>query len=137
MFDQEFISVEVHRIDLSCKVFYNDHLHRLAADSKIWSLKSNCVNLKTDSMYKSSNKKQLEIVNKYCATCPVRKECLTMALTNFDVDGVWGSTEDQRKDLIVKIRTQTTPFNWSQDSIQFVKQIVDGYLDDIIKEVLV
>lgn len=43
---------------------------------------------------------QLAAAKYVCSSCPVREDCLSWAMDNGEIDGVWGGTsEDERRDL--------------------------------------
>lgn len=54
-------------------------------------------------MYASSEEAQKRIVKKYCMECPVRVDCLSLALVTRERFGVWGATTTARRAMLKEL----------------------------------
>lgn len=73
---------------------------RLATQKDVWKIETPCFE-STEDFYTVNADHQLELINQYCAKCDWIKPCLTLALLQEELYGIWGgTTEKQRKALI-------------------------------------
>ncbi len=62
-----------------------------------WQQRAACRGLDVELFY-STEEDDLRAAVRVCRTCPVRRECLTSAMTSEELFGVWGGTlEHQRR----------------------------------------
>ena len=71
-----------------------------------WYSDAACANLGVDDFYPASGATVAtrNIKQQMCGPCPVRSECLLMALKRDDMHGVWGGTSANERDGFVKGR---------------------------------
>lgn len=71
-----------------------------------WEDQAACQGMETEWFYPERGESHHE-QRTVCAGCPVRRECLTMAVERREKFGVWGgSSERQRRDLRSHLRHQ-------------------------------
>lgn len=62
-----------------------------------------CMGSDPDAWFPALNQgrtKELVNVRKLCMSCPVQKECLTYAVANPDLQGIWGGSSPRERRLI-------------------------------------
>lgn len=81
-------------------------------------------------MYPTSSAKQQRIVDSVCIGCEVREECLTLALLGEETEGVWGSTEQDRRELISMVHDVVNPDEfWDDACAEIVSSIASHWID--------
>lgn len=89
-------------------------------------------------MYPTSYNRQVAIATTYCATCPVRQECLELALLGDETEGVWGGVvERDRKVLLDTIHELIDPKKfWDPACMEIISEIATKWFEDQVVEVV-
>lgn len=89
-------------------------------------------------MYPTSRSKQAAIVETYCATCPVRQECLELALLGEETEGVWGGVVEQdRKTLIDTVHELIDPkVFWDDSLMELISDVASKWIEEHPVEVV-
>lgn len=76
-------------------------LHQILARARAdWVAEALCRDLHPAGFFITGDDLQGQVVDDVCVLCPVRAECVAYAVDNRLDDGVWGSTEKDRRWLI-------------------------------------
>lgn len=72
---------------------------RYRGGEQSWKRKGACAGdpQATDLLYAAELKDQVEGAKRWCAPCPVRRECLNYAIANREEFGVWGGVIESRR----------------------------------------
>jgi hypothetical protein len=83
-------------------------------------------------MFESSVKDQREVIANVCTGCPVRRECLHLAVLGSETEGVWGgTTEAERKTLINLAWDVVNPKEcWDSEAAALIYDMVEVYVDE-------
>lgn len=71
--------------------------HLLTSARAEWFAQAMCVDLGPDIFFPASTSDQDPVVDRYCVGCPAREACVTYAVDNRIDEGVFGSTELDRR----------------------------------------
>lgn len=84
-------------------------------------------------MYAPSRSKQEEVVSSYCSRCPVRQECLELALLSDETEGVWGGVVEQdRREMLDLVHEVIDPREfWDSTCFDIISCIASEYLDRV------
>lgn len=98
-----------------------------------WAKLAACSEPGPSVMYAPSRAKQQEAADTYCAVCPVRQECLELALLSGETDGVWGGVVEQdRREILDLVQEVIDPRTfWDSSCFDIISCIASEYLDRV------
>lgn len=104
---------------------WKDRIHTLTVAKTRWRKKVPCASVSLSQVYGSIVAQQ-QIVQEYCSKCPQKQACLEYALTNSEIYGVWGGTDEAERSKMIStmVKTKGSPrFNWNDEYQQHVKEL--------------
>ena len=106
---------------------YLIHINRLIKDRFNWQEYAKCFKSPRGTMYPPRHDAQEKTTQKYCRNCPVKLECLYLALVSKEEFGVWGgTTENQRiviQNKIISMGHIKIKENWSEEIQRDIYQL--------------
>jgi WhiB family redox-sensing transcriptional regulator len=80
-----------------------DRTDRRSFRMQAWMIDASCRDANATAFFPSDGT-GVEAVQRVCACCPVRLDCLEYALTNRLDYGVWGGTSERERQRIIRVR---------------------------------